>query len=72
MRMLRRCTGKTGRDRIRDNIIREIIGAIEVLMKIRERRLSRFGRVVRSEEGHVLKRVCNAGGGEEKSRARRR
>lgn len=58
MRMLRWSAGKTRRDRIRNNIKREVTVAIEVSSEIEERRLRRFGRVMRSEERQVSKRVC--------------
>ena len=57
MRMLRRTLGKTKRDRIRNDTIREMAGVTEVSRKIQERSLQWFGHLMRIEENHVVKIV---------------
>ena len=57
MRMLRWMLGKTKRDRIRNERIREMAGVAECSKKVQERRLQWYGHVVRREDDYVGKRV---------------
>jgi glucose/arabinose dehydrogenase len=59
MRMLRWTLGKTRRDRIRNDTIREMAGVIEISRKVQEGRLQWFGHVMRREEDHVVRRVSS-------------
>jgi hypothetical protein len=57
MRMLRWMCGKTRRDRIRNETIREMVGVAPIEEKLRENRLRWFGHVYRRPADAVVKRV---------------
>ena len=57
MRMLRWMCGKTRRDKIRNETIREWVGVAPIEGKLRENRLRWFGHVYRRPEDAVVKRV---------------
>ena len=59
MRMLRWMCGITGRDKIRNELIRGTVKVLEVSKKAQERRLKWFGHVMRREDYFVCKRVMN-------------
>ena len=57
MRMLRWMCGKTRRDRIRNETIREMVGVAPIEEKLRKNRLRWFGHVYRRPADAVVKRM---------------
>ena len=57
MRMLRGMCGKTRRDRIRNETVREMVGVAPIEEKLRENRLRWFGHVYRRPVDAVVKRA---------------
>ena len=55
--MLRWMCGKTRRDRIRNEIVREMVGVVPIKDKLRENRLRWFGHVYHRPEDAVVKRA---------------
>jgi hypothetical protein len=57
MRMLRWMCGKTRRDRVRNETVREIVGVAPIEEKLRENRLRWFGHVYRRPGDAIVKRA---------------
>jgi hypothetical protein len=57
MRMLRWMCGKTRRDRIRNETVREMVGVAPIDEKLRENRLRWFGHVYRRPTESIVKRA---------------
>ncbi|KAI8572176.1 hypothetical protein RHMOL_Rhmol01G0177900 [Rhododendron molle] len=57
MRMLRWMCGKTRRDRIRNEIVREMVGVAPIEEKLSENRLRWFGHVYHRPEDAAVKRA---------------
>ena len=57
MRFLRRIEGKTRRDRIRNKIIRDIVGVQSVQEYVEKSQLRWYGHVNRMDDKRIVKRV---------------
>ena len=71
MKMLRFSTGKTRKDRIRNEEVRSRTGVVELGQKLRETRLRWLGHIIRREESYVGRRMRNLVVGRRRKRRRR-
>ena len=60
MKYLRKVTGKTRRDKIRNNIIREEVGQIAIQDHVKKKELRWFGHLNRLDENRIPRKVYEA------------
>ena len=60
MKYLRRVAGKTRRDRVRNNIIREEVGQTAIQEHIKKKELRWFGHLNRLDENRIPRKVFEA------------
>jgi hypothetical protein len=60
MRFLRKIEGKTRRDRIRNEIIRETVGVQPIQEYVERSQLRWYGHINRMDDKRIVKRVCEA------------
>ncbi|XP_019643084.1 PREDICTED: uncharacterized protein LOC109484268 [Branchiostoma belcheri] len=72
MRCLRRAVGKTRRDKIRNEVIREMVGSTNVLRYIEHQHIKWFGHLVRLPPSQPAHRAYNIQGSGRRARGRPR